>query len=124
MWQTLECVSYQQMEDGWVWTEPGALSVGRWARLSPGLSWGADRGLAFSFEGDQDDWLHEGPLHGRGDEVRQCQGRWEALSLGTSEAVLWGWSRRLVALGAPSTLLSSASSSSCMARCVSLQKHS
>ena len=77
MWQTLECVSYQQMEDGWVWTEPGALSVGGWTRLSPGLSWGADRGLAFSFEGDQDDWLHEGPLHGRRDEVRQCQCRKE-----------------------------------------------
>ena len=112
------------MEDGWVWTEPGALSVGWWARLSPGLSWGANRGLDFSFEGDQDDWLHEGPLHGCRDEVRQCQGRWVVLSPGTSEAVLWGWSTRLVAPGVPSTLLTSASSSSCMARYDSLQKHS
>lgn len=39
--------------------------------------WGrrADHGLALPFEGDQDDWLHEGPLHGCRDEVRQCEGR-------------------------------------------------
>ena len=117
-------MSCQRMEDVWVWTEPSALSVGRWAWLSPRLSWGADCGLAFSFEGDQDDGLHEGPLHGHRDEVRQRQGRWEVLSQGTSEAVLWGWSMRLVALGVPSGLLTSASSSSCMARYVSLRKRS
>lgn len=29
------------------------------------VPWGADHGLALSFEGDQDDGFHEGPLHRR-----------------------------------------------------------